>query len=275
MVRSIGIPRERQQKNTLGIVTVISLLFQGVNLLFILLLLAAYLSLAGKEPAAMVQLESGRTIAIEPLDSGERTPAVIQSFAKDTMQLLFSASGAIANNGQTVPDTGVDVRLDEDKIARISTLANLASFALSVDFHPAFLVELAKRTPQEIFAQRNGLQLVLDVRDPSEPIPVPGKPHHWEVVVIANKVMLQGNQILSVTPFNRRVFVRSISIPSIHDYSSDIERQIAEIRRSGLEIYDIQPYMSGQSTSESDGVGTPQDSFIRQPDTATPSSTTP
>lgn len=249
-MKAIGIPRERQQKNALGIVTVVSLMLQGANTLFILLLVGAYVGLSHKAPPSMVQLESGRTIATEALDSGERTPAVIQSFAKDTMQLLFSASGIIPANGQNEPDPGVEVQLEDGKVALIPTLANLASFGLSVDFHPAFLPELAKRTPQEVFLQ-DGTQVVLDVREPAPPIPVAGKPHHWEVVIVANKVTLQGNQILSVTPFNRRVFVRSISIPTIQEYSTDIERQIAEVRRAGLEIYDIKPYVPGESAQES------------------------
>jgi len=215
VLQSIGISKDRQQKNALGILTVLTLAFQGLNLFLILFLVGAYFGLANKAPQSLVQLEQGRTVSVEPLDSGYRTPAVVQSFVRDTMQLLFSASGSVPGQEGMVPDAGVEVTVDGGGTAKISSLAHLALFLLSADFHPAIISVLAERTPQEVFNRSGNTQLILDIRDVSEPIPIPGTKNRWEVSLVANKVILQGGSIVSLTPFNRTVLVRSIDVPRI------------------------------------------------------------
>jgi len=201
----------------------------------------------------------GRTVSVEPLDSGYRTPAVVQSFVRDTMQLLFSATGSMPGEKGMVADPGVEISTANGK-ARISSLAHLALFSLSADFHPAILSVLAERTPQEIFTRSGRTQLILDIRDVSEPIPISGLQDSWEVSVIANKVILQDGSIVSLTPFNRTVLVHSIDFPDMKNHSTPVERQIADIRKSGLEIYEIKPYISStqrQLKSQTDSFITP------------------
>ena len=247
MVRTLGISRGRQEKNTVGILVLGSLVFQGVNFLLILLLFGAYLALAGKEPPVMMQMQGGEAIAMSPMDSRERTPATIQKFTQETMTLLLSASGRIpVPEGSPMVDPGVEVRSQSNR--KIATLANLASFGLSEDFRVPFLEELSKYTPQDVFARGGSVptQQVLVIQDLSLPQPI--KAGEWKVTMIANLITVSPEYPMGrPTKFNREIFIRAVPPMVNAPLSSDLEKQIAGIRQGGLEIYGIRPYIPPQN----------------------------
>ena len=247
MVRTLGISRGRQEKNTMGVLVLGSLAFQGLNFLLILLLFGAYLSLAGKAPPVMMQMQGGEAIAMSPMDSKERTPATIQKFVQDTMTLLLSASGRIPVQGGTpMVDPGVEVRAQGNK--KIATLANLASFGLSEDFRVPFLEELSKYTPQDVFARGSAVatQQVLVIQDLSVPEQI--KEGEWKVTMIANLITVSPEYPMGLpTKFNREIFVRAVPPMVNGQFSSDLEKQVASIRQGGLEIYGIRPYTPSQN----------------------------
>ncbi|RMH41259.1 MAG: hypothetical protein D6694_09090 [Gammaproteobacteria bacterium] len=244
-MQTLKLSQQRQQKNALGMLTLGSLVFQGVNTLLLLGLLGAFIGLKDKAPPAMVQLEAGKTIAVEPMDSRQRTPAVIQKFVKDQLTLLMSASGqmprTVGEDSVLVADPGIEVSIDGGR-AKITTLARLAAFGISEDFRSAFLRDLAERTPQDVFSANGERQRVLIVQDVSAPEPV--AEGQWKVTVISSLVDFEtGDPVGVPKPFNKEVFVQSVPVPAIYDFSSPLEKQIAEIRQSGLEIYAIRNYV--------------------------------
>lgn len=246
-MQTLKLAQQRQQKNALGVLTLGSLIFQGINVLLLLGLLGAFVGLKDKAPPAMVQMEGGKTIAIEPMDSRQRTPAVIQRFVRDQLTLLMSASGRMPGtegDSGLVPDPGIEISVD-GQVAKITTLARLASFGISEDFRSTFLRDLAKRTPQEVFSPGGGeplRQRVLIVQDVSQPQPI--AEGQWKVTVISSLVDFEeGDPVGVPKPFNKEVFVQSVPPPEVYDFSTPLEQKIAEIRQSGLEIYAIRNYV--------------------------------
>ncbi len=236
--------RSRQDsRSTLGMFVLVSLGAQGVIVFTLLLLFGAYVGLARKAPPSLVQLEGGRSITVEPMDNKDRTPAVIQKFVQDEATALLSVSGKIFTGDVKNPainDPGVAVDGNNKKI---TTLAKVAGFGLSEDFRPAFLRSLADLTPQEAFsAQVVGAQKALIIQDISEPQKVgDGK---WKVTVIASLVKTTGlNQIGEAVAWNKDVFVQAVPAPDVTPQASDLEKQIAQSRQSGLEIYAVRDYL--------------------------------
>ena len=243
-MRSLSLARSgtKDARGTLGFFVLVSLGLQGVTLFCCLLLFGAYVGLSRKAPPSLVQLESGKTIETAPMDSGERTPAVIQKFVQDELVMLTSAVGTLPPlDAKTplAPDPGVTVKLASGQ-AKITTLASFASFGLSEDFRATYLQKLAELTPQNVFSQSE--RLVLVVQDVSTPQKV-GE-GQWKVTVVANLVhFTNDNQIGAGIPYNREVFVRAITAPDVLPVASETERQIAQVRNAGLEIYAMRDFV--------------------------------
>ncbi len=240
----------REQRNNLGIYILGSLALNGVVLATQIGLLFAFSGLNNKPAPSLVQLEAGKSIATASMGSKERTPAVIQKFTQDTMVLLLSASGKInaepdAKDPTTtvrppVNDPGVEIALKTGS-ARITTIASVASFGLSEDFRTDFLKQLAQITPQGVF--RGQAQAVLIAQDVSVPEKVGDG--MWKLVLIANLISFEVEKGSTAIPFNKEIFVRSVLAPSVLDVTAtNLERQIGQVRASGLEIYAIQDYVA-------------------------------
>ena len=205
------------------------------------LMVGAFLKLANKPAPSLVQLEAGKSIATAPLDSQERTPAVIQSFVQNNLMLLMSASPHLPptdSKVQPVLDPGVTIQTEKGPL-KIPTIAALASRALAPDFSADFLKLLAIRTPQEIF--RGTGQRVLIFQDISVPQPVsPGK---WKVLVTAVLVTSTTNGDTTEV-FNKEVFVQAVTPALASPLSNDLERAISQVRGTGLEIYAMRNYIA-------------------------------
>lgn len=231
----------RDQRSLMGFYVLVSLGAQALLLLVGLLLFGAYVGLARKDPATLVQLTDGHSIATEAMDSQERTPAVIQKFTQDLLTLLLSASGKVNSADPKVaplPDPGVPVNTS----TKVSTLANTASYALATDFRAAFLQELGRRTPQDLFTANGSTQRALIIHDVS--VPVKLSPGTWKVVVIASLLTVSaGNQIGAAETWNKEVFVRAVPVPTPRSQASDLEKDVAQTRQSGLELYAIRDFV--------------------------------
>lgn len=241
---SSGSFSQSDARNTLGKFVVLSVALHGVSLFALFLLAIGVFSVSRKAPPTLVQVEAGKSISVEPLDSLERTPASIQKFTQDTMTLLMSASGTLptppnAKEAKPVQDQGLEISTDKGK-KRISSLAALAGFGLADDFRSEFLKKLGEITPQEIY-QGSSDQLVLVVSDVSKPEKIEaGK---WKVVMIATLIrMTPGNVPGQGVPFNKEIFIHAVTPPSVGSYSTDIEKEIAQIRNVGLEIYGMRDF---------------------------------
>lgn len=231
----------RDARSTLGFFVLVSLVLNGLGLFATLLLFGTYVGLARKAPPTLVQLEAGKTIAVQPLDSKERTPATIQRFTQETLSLLMSASGRIPSADpkvQPLADPGIEVGGNK----KITTLAKLAGFALSEDFRPDFLTKLGQLTPQDLFNGATTTQTVLVVRDVSVPEKVGDG--QWKLVMVADLIRVsQTNQIGAGMPFNKEIFIRSVLQPAVTSVASDLERQVADTRKAGLEIYGMREFV--------------------------------
>jgi len=243
-MRSLSIARSgtKDARGTLGFFVLVSLGLQGLTLFSCLLLFGAYMGLSRKAPPSLVQLESGKTIATAPMDSGERAPAVIQKFVQDELTMLSSAVGTLPPLDPKLPlapDPGVPIKLSNGT-AKITTLASYASFGLSEDFRAAYLRKLAELTPQNVFSQSE--RVVLVIQDVSTPQKL--KDGEWKVNVVANLVRFSADNLVGAAiPYNREVFVRAITAPDILPVSSETERQIAQVRSAGLEIYAMRDFV--------------------------------
>ena len=94
-----------------------SLVMSGLGLLTGFLCLVGILYIGGKETPSLVQLEDGRSIAVEPLGKYDRTPKVIVEFVRESLSQLFTwnATSKVDDNGMTrtvVSDDGVEIEGD-------------------------------------------------------------------------------------------------------------------------------------------------------------------
>jgi len=231
----------RDQRSLMGFYVLLSLGAQGLLLLVCLLLFGSYVGLARKDPATLVQLADGHSIATEAMDSRDRTPAVIQKFTQDLLTLLLSATGKINSADPKlapINDPGASV----NGSTKVTTLANTASYALATDFRAAFLQELGRRTPQDLFTANGSTQRALVIHDVSSPIKI--NPGTWKVVVVASLLTVSaGNQIGAAETWNKEVFLRAVPIPTPRSQASDLEKDVAQTRQSGLELYAIRDFV--------------------------------
>lgn len=197
-------------------------------------------AIAHKPAPAMVQLLDGHSVAMEPVETTQRAPVLIRQFTKDALSLMFTWNSKLpakaSDPGQsptTVKDAGVSVGS-----GRITTSSWQASFALSEDFRNAFLTQIAKLTPSEVFV--GGAQSVLSFESISEPRPI--KQGKWQVDVVANLLIFDSTHPQGmVVPFNKSVFLRAKepTTDPLPEQSTPIQQAVYRIQTDGLQIYEI------------------------------------
>jgi len=68
--------------------------------------------------------------------------------------------------------------------------------------------------------------------------------------VLSEQIMRSvDNPVGAAVPKNLVVTVRTITPPSVKEYSSDMERQIASIRTAALVVEKVEPYRDGSSAA--------------------------
>ncbi|MEP0879578.1 hypothetical protein NDA00_27765 [Funiculus sociatus GB2-M2] len=206
----------------------------------LVLLYGAYSQLSQKAPPSLVQLDTGKAIAVAPLGNKERTPQVVSKFVVDTMILMMNWSGtkpptSIEEATKPVLDPGVDIRSVGGR-GKVTTAAWQAGFAISEDFRKEFLQKLAELTPNGVFSGNTQVALVpLEIQSPQKI--AEGK---WKVRMVANLMVFdKGNNLGEVIPFNKEIFVQAVEAPEFEREQAGVAAIIYQVRSSGLEIYAI------------------------------------
>ncbi|MEX0270489.1 hypothetical protein AB3R30_15195 [Leptolyngbyaceae cyanobacterium UHCC 1019] len=201
-------------------------------------------SMVRKPAPAMVQLLDGRSVAMEAVDTEQRTPMVIRQFIKSSLGLMFTWNARIpVNKDMAVASTGTSDTVKDPGVSigtggRITTASWQAAFALKEDFRNPFLEQVARMTPSEVFS--GGAQSVLSFESVSVPKPV--KVGQWQVDIVASLLIFDSThpQGLAV-PFNKSIFVTAIepTTDPLADNSSPIQKAVYRIQESGLQIREI------------------------------------
>jgi hypothetical protein len=198
-----------------------------------------------------VQTTSGETIEIGLKDPSYRSPEVIKSFVGDTLYHIMTMTSYGADsaevsslNPQRQKATPVKVKVSGASDGAITQTAWLASEALESKFADEFRAKLAEMTPPDVFTGAEEIILKIDYL--KEPIPIENEKGEWlgewTVDLVANmKVYRLGTGEVRTIPFNKRVTVRPIDAPVIHDVEKFGELAIAlnASQRSGLQITNI------------------------------------
>lgn len=203
------------------------------------------ISLAHKPAPSLVQLVDGKSIATEPVDPNQRTPEVIRQFVKTALGMMFTWNAKVpVENSQDasaspITDQGVQLNSTDGSSGRVTTASWQASFALSEDFRNAFLLQVAKLTPSDVF--NGSAQSVLSIESISDPKAV--SDGQWQVNLVANLLVFdseypQGRAI----PFNKSIFVKAVepATDPLPDESTPIQKAVYAMRQSGLEITEMQ-----------------------------------
>ena len=219
-----------------------SLVMSGLGLLTGFLCLVGILYIGGKETPSLVQLEDGRSIAVESLDKYDRTPKVIVEFVRESLSQLFTwnATSKVDDNGMTrtvVSDDGVEVEGD-----RVTTRTWKASFSIAEDFRTQMLAEIAALTPDEIF---NGTaQSVLNIDSIATPVEI--EAGLWEVNVVATLLVFDSRHPEGLAvPFNKKMVIAAVepSQDPLPEETTSIQKAVYQTRASGLmiqEMYELQ-----------------------------------
>lgn len=183
----------------------------------------------------LVELNDGTTTRIAP--SKERSSKAISVFTAKTMYLLMSWNSILQpsqdNPAAQKQDKGVEVGG-----AKVPTATWKASFALSEDFRPTFLKELASLVPKEVFDSTT--QTILQIRHLGEPEKI--KEDRWRLDMVANLIVLteSGKQTSKAIPFNKTIFIRRVETPLLPERTTELQKTFYQARKDGLEIYRIQ-----------------------------------
>lgn len=227
-----------------------SLVMSGLGLLTGFLCLVGILYIGGKETPSLVQLENGRSIAVEPLDKYDRTPKVIVEFVRESLSQLFTwnVTSKVDDNGMTrtvVSDDGVEIEGDSPKERlrqRVTTRTWKASFSIAEDFRTQMLAEIAALTPDETF---NGTaQSVLNIDSIATPVEI--EPGLWEVNVVATLLVFDSRHPEGLAvPFNKKMVIAAVepSQDPLPEETTSIQKAVYQTRASGLviqEMYELQ-----------------------------------
>ncbi len=220
---------------------VISTLLQLLLLLIVFGQASQITKIANRKAPTLVELQNGNSVRVAAQESNYRSPQVIKNFVGRTMVGLMEWTGtlppvSVEQAKNPLPDPGVTV--GERKIA---TSTRDAAFALSEDFRPTFVEQIALLTPQEVF-RRGKIQSNLVVRYISEPEPIGEKIGKWRLDLVANLVSFEGGDeaVGKAIPFNKTIFVRAVDTPSISPGASALQQAEYRARIAGLEMYQVQ-----------------------------------
>jgi len=204
-----------------------------------------------KQFPSLVQTTSGETIEIGFEDPAYRSPEVIQGFVADTLYHLMTMTSYGAGNAEVSSlnpsrqkALPVKVKVGGTSAGAITQTAWLASESLESKFADEFRAKLAEMTPPDVFTGAEEIILKIDyLRVPAAVENDKGEwLGEWTVDVVANmKVYRLGSGEVKTIPFNKRVTVKPIDAPIIHNVEQFGELAIAlnASQRSGLQITNI------------------------------------
>ncbi|MEM8502254.1 MAG: hypothetical protein AAF716_03770 [Cyanobacteria bacterium P01_D01_bin.1] len=234
--------RFNKSENLVPVFILSSMVMSGLALLTGFLCLVGILYIGGKATPSLVQLEDGRSIAVEPVGKYDRTPKVIVEFVRESLSQLFTwnATSKIDAQGTTrtiVSDDGVEIEGD-----RITTRTWRASFSIAEDFRTQMLAEIASLTPDEIFS--GTAQSVLNIDSIATPVEI--EPGLWEVDVVATLLIFNSRHPEGLAvPFNKKMVIAAVepSQDPLPEETTSIQKAVYQTRASGLmiqEMYELQ-----------------------------------
>lgn len=186
----------------------------------------------------LVQLNDGTTVSAETVAKNYRSPETISLFVEEIYTALYTTSGYLTATqiGQELqPDPGVLIANER----RVATASWSASFGLEPRLREEILQELAEIIPQSAFAR--GKSLILIPNHIGTPVADPERQGYWSVNFVSTLVAFENEKSLGkAIPNNKKIYLRAVSPPK-YKGTSDTEKTIAEVRKAGLEIYDVQP----------------------------------
>ncbi|EDX82597.1 hypothetical protein S7335_1301 [Synechococcus sp. PCC 7335] len=235
------------KNGNLYILVLISVCLSTASILFIFINLLYTRQITRKEFPSLVQTTSGETIEIGLEDPEYRSPVTIRSYVGRTLYYLMTMTSYGVGDDQVSSldpqrQKALPVKVDlGDDQGAITQTAFLASESLESNFADEFRQKLAQMTPPEVFTGVEEIILKLDyIRNP---VPVNDEKERWTGVwtvdVVGNlKVYRLGKGEIDTIPYNKRVTVRPIDEPLIHDVTQFGELAIAlnAAQRAGLQI---------------------------------------
>ena len=239
---------KKQQKHKINLLTILAIATLSLHLGTLSMLILQGFKIRQlylRKPPTFVQLINGQRVG--SVDNLERDPEAIRQFISKTMTLMFDWSGklpaqTIEEVSQPKPDRGISIKTARENRQKVSTSSWMASFALSEDFRPSFLREIAEMTPKEIFSNvpHKTITTQLIIKRISQPQKIaPGK---WQVEIVANLIHTKTtNNSKIITPFNKDLFVEAVDYfvyPQTNS-TTDLQKAIYSIRADRLEIYEI------------------------------------
>lgn len=233
---------EQKPRNLTSLLALGSL---GLNVLVLLILLwqqMAIVTLSSKPAPIYLETSDGQTIRAAAMPSKYRDPKIVKQFAETTMTMLVSASNEILlENGKTVKDEGVEV-----EGGKVTQATWSAAFAVAKDFRKQLLQQIAPMQSQ-VFAGDTQLAVeISQTSDPQEIKDVNTTPDEasgkWTVDIVAsvNVLRVGANNRYTVVeeiPFNQRIFIRATPFPVALETATPLQKAVAAMRSSGLEIY--------------------------------------
>lgn len=251
--------RERIEQPTLALgsngklylLVLLGICLSSISTLLLLVNLLYTRQITRKEFPSLVQTVGGETIEIGFEDPDYRSPEVIKGFVASTLYHLMTMTSygigdaeVSALNPQRQKALPIQVKLG-DASGAITQTAFLASESLESSFADDFRIKLAEMTPPDVFTGQEEIILKLDYI--KQPVAVNDDKGRWtgvwNVDVIGNLKVFRLNQgEVSTIAFNKRVVVRPIDAPIIHDVAEfgDLAVALNASQRSGLQILEIQ-----------------------------------
>jgi len=230
--------------NLLPMFVLATLGIQGIVFLILVANTFGINRLAQKPPPEMVQMVDGRSNLMQPINHLDRTPEVVRRFVKDGLALMFTWNGKLSAKpsddapSPTPARAMIDPGVTVGSRGKVTTGSWQASFTLSEDFRAKFLATVATLTPNEVFS--GNAQSVLSFESISEPKQI--SPHTWQVDVVANLMIFDGNHPEGLAiPFNKSVFVNAIepTTDPLDTQTTPIQQAVYRMKQSGLQITEM------------------------------------
>ena len=245
MVRLLENNLRKRRVNLLPILAMATLSLHVLTLVLLILQGFTIRQLYLRKPPTFVQLINGQKVGL--IEDLETDPELIRQFVSKTMTLMFNWSGklppqTIQEVSRPKPDRGILIKTSLGGSKKVSTSSWMTSFAISEDFRPGFLRQIADMTPPEVFSkaphQAMSAQLMIERIYRPQKI-APGK---WRVGMVANLIHTKTtDKSQRITPFNKDLLIRTADYfahPQAES-TTDLQKAIYSIRAEGLEIYEI------------------------------------
>ena len=188
---------------------------------------------------SLVQLNEGRSVLVEPVNSQYRTAAVIDAFVEESMSQLFTWNVVSKDsNSRRITDVGVNVGNGR----KVPTRTWQASFTIAQDFRESFLQQMAQSfIPSGVLSGEAQSTLLIE----SITTPMATGPGIWQVDMVAYLVIFDGrNPQGNATSFNKTIVVKAVeaAIDPLPEETSPIQKAVYKTRSKGLvidEIYEL------------------------------------